>query len=233
MLWTKDLLADLQSLFKQRFGFSIVTHRLIEHREIVDALCRIRMLLAKDVLPNLQSLFDQRFGFGIVAHCPIKPGQIVEACRRIGMQLTKDFLPNLQSLFEQQLGFDIVTHRLIKHRKIVEACRRIGMLTAFRTFCKNNQFLSQRDRFFKFTLMIELHDLAVQFWRVIILSWSPRVNYEDRTKRQEQNDYVDWSGKRTWPLNFHCSVAGPMTWPREGVFRHRLQWVLQDQVRVD
>jgi hypothetical protein len=78
-----------------------------------------------------------------------------------------------------------------------------------------------------------LHDLAVQFWRVIILSWSPRVNYEDRTKRQEQNDYVDWSGKRTRPLNFHCSVAGPMTWPREGVFRHRLQCVLQDQVRVD
>ena len=121
----------------------------------------------------------------------------------------------------------------LRTKKIVEACRRIGMLTAFRTFCKNNQFLSQRDRFFKFTLMIELHDLAVQFWRVIILSWSPRVNYEDRTKRQEQNDYVDWSGKRTWPLNFHCSVAGPITWPREGVFRHRLQWVLQDQVRVD
>ena len=68
MLPAKDFLANLQSLFEQRFGFGIVAHILIKQRQIVQACGRIGMLPAKDFLANLQSLFEQRFGFGIVAH---------------------------------------------------------------------------------------------------------------------------------------------------------------------
>jgi len=35
MLPAKDLLANRQSLFEQRFGFGMVAHRLIEQRQIV------------------------------------------------------------------------------------------------------------------------------------------------------------------------------------------------------
>ena len=57
MLPAKDFLANLQSLFEQRFGFGIVAHILIKRRQIVQAFRCIEMLAAKDLLTNLQSLF--------------------------------------------------------------------------------------------------------------------------------------------------------------------------------
>src|SRR5271165_6254667 len=188
----KDSLANLQSLFEKRFGFGIVAHHPIELRQTVQAFCRIGMLAAKDFEANLQSLFVQGFGFGIFSHRPIKLRQVVQVCRRIGMLPAKDLLMNLQSLFEQRFGFGIVAHILIKPRQIVQACRRIWILIAFRTLCKNNQFLSQRDRLFIFPLLRKLFDPPDQLSRRIIPSWSLRLSYEAEAKRQEHDDYVSF-----------------------------------------
>src|SRR5260370_5993696 len=106
------------------------------------------------------------------------------------MLAAKDLLMNLQSLFEQRFGFGIVAHILIKRRQIVQACRRIWILIAFRTLCKNNQFLSQRNRLFILPLLTELFDLPAQLSRSIILRWSLRINYEAETNRQEHDDSV-------------------------------------------
>src|SRR5215469_10428720 len=46
MLPAKDFLANLQRLFEQRLGFGMVAHRLIKRRQVVQASCRIGMLIA-------------------------------------------------------------------------------------------------------------------------------------------------------------------------------------------
>jgi hypothetical protein len=83
--WPKDLLADPERFLKQRFGFGVLAHCLVQCGQVIEAKRRLGMFWRKNLPPDPERFLVERFGFGVLARRPIQQGQVIEALRCVGM----------------------------------------------------------------------------------------------------------------------------------------------------
>ena len=85
MFWPKDLLVDLEHFLKERFGFGVLAHILVQLAQVIEAERRVGMFWPKDLLRDLERFLKERFGFGVLAHGAVQLAQVIEAGRRACM----------------------------------------------------------------------------------------------------------------------------------------------------
>ena len=86
MFWPKDLLPDPERFLKERFGFGVLAHSLVQRGQVIEAERRVGMFWPKNLLPDPERFLVERFGFGVLAHSLVQRGQVIEAaapCRDV------------------------------------------------------------------------------------------------------------------------------------------------------
>ena len=77
MVFTQNLLQDLERFLKERFGFGVLAHILVEHGQVIEALGGVGMFRPKNLLPDPERFLVERFGFGVLAHILVHQGQVI------------------------------------------------------------------------------------------------------------------------------------------------------------
>ena len=98
MFWPKNLLPDPERFLKERFGFGVLAHVLVQQGQVIEALRRVGMFWPKNLLPDPERFLKERFGFGVLAHRAVQAAQVIEAGRRVGMFWPKNLLPDSGAL---------------------------------------------------------------------------------------------------------------------------------------
>ena len=78
VLGTEDFFPDRQCAFIKREGLSVVTHSLVEVRQIDKGCCGMRVLGTEGFFQDRQGAFIKREGLGVVSHGLVETGQIVQ-----------------------------------------------------------------------------------------------------------------------------------------------------------
>ena len=68
MFWPKNLLPDPERFLKERFGFGVLAHSLVQLGQVIEARRRVGMFWPKNLLPDPERFLKERFGFGVLAH---------------------------------------------------------------------------------------------------------------------------------------------------------------------
>ena len=85
MFRPKNLLPDPERFLKERFGFGVLAHRLVQRGQVIEADRRVGMFFTKNLLQDLERFLKERFGFGVLAHRLVQQGQVIQTLGRIGM----------------------------------------------------------------------------------------------------------------------------------------------------
>src|SRR6516164_6983702 len=96
MFRTEDRFSDLESLLKERFGLDVITHVVIEKRQVIETSGRVGM--SEHLFPDLESLLKERLGLGVIAHMVIEKRQVIETSGRVGTFRTEHLSSDFESL---------------------------------------------------------------------------------------------------------------------------------------
>ena len=68
MFRAQDLLLDPERFLKERFGFGVLAHFIVQPCQATEAGRSVWMFRAQYLLPDPERFLQKRFGFGVVAH---------------------------------------------------------------------------------------------------------------------------------------------------------------------
>ena len=58
MFWPKNLLPDPERFLKERFGFGVLAHILVQHAQVIEARRRVGMFWPKNLLPDPERFLE-------------------------------------------------------------------------------------------------------------------------------------------------------------------------------
>jgi len=125
-----------QRLLKQRLGFGVLVHSLVNLGQVIETLRRPGMFRPKNLLPNPEHLLEERFGFGVLVHIPVERGQLVETLRCAGMFWR--LLPDPERFLEERLGFGGVPDLFENEPQVIQGIGGLGMLRTPNALCHFN-----------------------------------------------------------------------------------------------
>ena len=88
MFRPKDLLPDPKRFPKERFGFGVLAHRLVQQRQIVQDLGGVGMFGTQNLPPDPERFLVERLCFGIVADLFEKEPEVIQGFGGLGVLRT-------------------------------------------------------------------------------------------------------------------------------------------------
>jgi hypothetical protein len=183
MFRAQDFLSDLERFLKERFGFGVLAHSLVQVTQVIKALGGVEMFSGQDLLPDLERFLEERFGFGVLAHGQVHLTQVIETGCRLGVFWPKNLLPDPERFLVVRFGFGVVRDLSEKEPEVFKGFGCLEVLSTPSALCHFKRSFRNGNRLLIFSLSNQLVNVLIQCIWIIVFGPRCRACKNPETKR--------------------------------------------------